>query len=82
MVKVGIRELKQKTSELIRRVRERKDEILVTYHGEVVARIISVAPGAEDAVRAYEALDRLAAEIGSHWPNDVSAADAVSDGRR
>jgi prevent-host-death family protein len=82
MVTVGIRELKQQTSELIRRVREKGDEILVTYHGEVVARIIPVAPSREETGRAWEALDRLAAEIGPRWPKGVSAADAVSEGRR
>lgn len=82
MIKVGIRELKQRTSELIRQVREKSDEILVTYHGEVVARIIPVAPSAEETGSAWEALDHLAAEIGPRWPKDVSAADAVSEGRR
>ena len=82
MVKVGIRELKQRTSELIRQVREKKAEILVTYHGEVVARIVPIEPSAEETGRAWVALDHLAAEIGPRWPKDVSAADAVSEGRQ
>jgi prevent-host-death family protein len=82
MVTVGIRELKQQTSELIRRVREKGDEILVTYHGEVVARIIPAAPSLEETGRAWEALDHLAVEIGTHWPKGVSVVEAVSEGRR
>ncbi len=82
MVTVGIRELKQQTSELIRRVRERGDEIYVTHHGKVVARIVPVLPGAEDVLLAWENLDRLAAEIGSRWPEGVSASRAVSEARR
>jgi prevent-host-death family protein len=82
MVTVGVRELKQQTSELIRRVRERGDEIRVTHHGKVVARIIPVAPTSEDAARAWDDLDRLAAEIGKRWPKKVSAAQAVSEARR
>jgi len=47
-----------------------------------VARIVPVAPTAEETGRAWEALDHLAAEIGQRWPKGVSAADAVSEGRR
>ena len=82
MVTVGVRELKQQTSELIRRVRERGDEILVTHHGRVVARIIPAAPPSEDAALAWDDLDRLAAELGKQWPKKVSAAQAVSEARR
>ena len=48
MVTVGVRELKQQTSELIRQVRDKGDEIRVTHHGKVVARIVPVAPSAEE----------------------------------
>ncbi len=82
MVTVGIRELKQQTSELIRRVRERGDEIYVTHHGKVVARIVPVLAEPEDDTLAWESLDRLAAEIGNRWPEGVPASQAVSEGRR
>jgi prevent-host-death family protein len=82
MVTVGIRELKQKTSELIRRVHDRGDEIRVTYHGRIVARIIPVSSVIEAAAPAWADLDRLAAEIGQRWPEGVSAAEAVAEGRR
>jgi prevent-host-death family protein len=82
MVTVGIRELKQQASELIRRVRESGDEIRVTYHGKVVAHILPVAPSLEETGRAWDELDRLAKEIGKRWPEGVSAAQAVSEGRR
>ena len=51
MVTVGMRELKQQASALIRRVREEGDEILVTYHGKVVARkdFTVVLPGSSCA---------------------------------
>ena len=82
MVTVGIRELKQQTSELIRRVRERGDEIYVTHHGKVVARIVPVLPEVEDTSLAWDHLDRLAEEIGSRWPKGLSATQAVSEERR
>lgn len=83
MLTVGVRELKQQTSELIRRVRECGEEILVTHHGKVVARILPVAPApTEDARRAWEDLDRLAVEIGRRWPEGVSAVEAVAESRQ
>ena len=82
MVTVGVRELKQQTSELIRRVRERGDEIRVTHRGRVVARIIPVASSNANGGQAWDDLDMLAAEIGKHWPKKVTAARAVSEARR
>ncbi len=82
MLTVGVRELKQQTSELLRRVRERGDEIQVTHHGRVIARIVPVAPAPEEARRAWDDLDHLAAEIGRRWPKGVSAEEAVAEGRR
>jgi prevent-host-death family protein len=82
MLTVGVRELKQQTSELIRRVRESGDEIRVTYHGKVVAHILPVAPVPEESGRRWDDLDRLADEIGKRWPAGVSAAQAIAEGRR
>ena len=39
---VGIRELRARTSEILRRVSERKESIEMTYRGTVVARIVPV----------------------------------------
>ena len=83
MVTVGIRELKQQASELVRMVRETGKEVQVTYHGEVVALLIPVKPKRKkDESKAWAKLDNLAAEIGARWPKGVSAADAVSEARR
>lgn len=83
MLTVGIRELKQHASELIRRVREEGSEIQVTYRGEVVARLIPFSrPAPQDEAQAWTDIDRLAAEIGARWPAEVSAAEAVTESRR
>ncbi len=83
MVTVGIRELKQQASELVRMVRETGKEVQVTYHGEVVALLIPVkSTQKKDESKAWAKLDNLAAEIGARWPKGVSAADAVSEARR
>ncbi len=44
MVTIGIRELKQQTSKILRRVREDGETIEITYHGETVARLVPVNP--------------------------------------
>lgn len=82
MVTVGIRELKQQASELVRMVRETGNEVQVTYHGEVVALLIPVKPARKSVDQAWANLDNLAAEIGARWPKGVSAVDAVSEARR
>ena len=83
MVTVGIRELKQQASELVRMVRETGKEVQVTYHGQVVALLIPVKPTRKEVdADAWTKLDNLAAEIGARWPKGVSAADAVTKARR
>ncbi len=82
---VGIRELRTSASKLMRRVREKGEAISITYRGEVIARIVPAKPAKADS-KTLEAiwadLDGVAAEIGRHWPAEVSAAEAVSAERR
>ncbi len=84
MITVGVRELKQQASELIRLVRETGSEVQVTHRGHVVALLIPVAPlkGTEGEKRSWTNLDALAAEIGARWPKGISAAQAIAEGRR
>ena len=84
MVTVGVRELKQHASELIRHVRETGGQVEVTYHGKAVALLVPVHPvlDSEGELRAWDRLDTLAAEIGAKWPKGVSAGEAVSEARR
>lgn len=82
---VGVRELKASASRLLKRVRERGEEIQVTYRGRVVARIVP-AMERRTSERAdagvWSDLDRLATEIGTRWPKGVTAAAAVGESRR
>ena len=85
MRSVGIRELKERTSAILRQVREQGKEVEVTYHGQVIARLVPVTPSqspAIDSAAIWSDLDRLSAEIGARWPADVTAAEAVSQERR
>ncbi len=82
---VGIRELKARASEVIRRVREHSETIDVTHHGKVVARVVPVSRSSSrnrPPVAAWSTLDRVAREIGASWPKGRSATAAVREGRR
>jgi prevent-host-death family protein len=85
MTSVGIRELKARTSEIMRLVSEEGESIDVTQHGRVVARIVpahSPAVDVEKLTAELDELDRIAAEIGAAWPDGVSAADAIREDRQ
>lgn len=82
MVTVGVRELKQQASELIRKVREDGQEIQVTYRGKVVALVVPVKSSSKSVLEEeWNQLDVLAAEIGARWPEDVTSVEAVTEGR-
>jgi prevent-host-death family protein len=83
---IGVRELRARASRILRRVREKRETVEVTYRGQVIARIVPVVPPAEAAQTlsaVWADIDQLAGEIGRHWkPKTKSAAEAVSEGRR
>jgi antitoxin (DNA-binding transcriptional repressor) of toxin-antitoxin stability system len=83
MSAVGVLELKEQTDEIVRRVREDKESIDVTYQGEVVARLVPIPRPVdlETLSRLWEEEDRLAEEISKYWPEGVSAADAIAEDR-
>lgn len=84
MKTLGVRELKLRMSEALRLV-AKGETIEVTKHGEVVAHLVpvrKVAPSSEAAEdEAWTELDRLSVEISAHWPEGLSAVDAVHDAR-
>lgn len=86
MKTLGVRELKERISEVLRMVQEQGEIIEVTNRGEVVARLVpahKVSPVEELAEdEAWTDLERLSAEISAHWPAGLSAVDAVRDARR
>jgi prevent-host-death family protein len=80
---VGIRELKQDASRIIRRVRETGEETAVTVRGEVVALLVPVAvPRRRRGRSPWTEFDALAREIGRRWPKGATARDAVREQRR
>lgn len=84
MASIGIRELKAHISEIIRRVQENGEVIEVTNHGATVARIVPAhnRSSNRDENGAWTELNRLIEEISAHWPEGVTAKDAIDDVRR
>lgn len=82
---VGVSELRERATEIVRRVRTRGASIDITYRGKIVARLVPVSKPERHTTPSSEiwtSLDQLAAEIGAHWPKNVSAVDAVRERRR
>jgi prevent-host-death family protein len=87
MPETGIRELKTRASEFVRRVRERKVRYIITYRGRPVAILGPVEgtpimqAGASDA-SAWQDLERLGKTIGKGWRSRKTSADLLSETRR
>ncbi|MCC7019047.1 MAG: type II toxin-antitoxin system Phd/YefM family antitoxin [Ardenticatenales bacterium] len=91
---VGVRELKNDASEVIRAVREEQAKYIVTYHGRPVAVILPVDPaqqaldiavsvaGAGDDADYRAEMEALRAEIDAKWRSDKSAVELVAEQRR
>jgi prevent-host-death family protein len=93
-MRVGVRELKNQATEILRQVRENQAEYVVTYYGRPVAVLLPVDEEwlAEEAERAAEAarpgeevaaeLEKLRQEIDRSWQSDKTAVELVSEQRR
>jgi len=89
---IGVRELREQTSEVIRRVREERAEYVVTYQGRPVAVILPLDTEQAEAemvqasksavIGDWERYERLAEEIRSAWPSDLSTQDLIDAVRR
>ncbi len=83
MRSVGVRELKEHTSQILRQVRGEIVEI--THRGQVIARLLPARPPLsvqEDWRAFWDDWDKLSADISGRWPPDESAEGAISDVRR
>ena len=90
MPDVGVRELKTRASEILRRVRERRDRYVVTYRGRPVAILAPLErtaqnetlPSGDGAHDAWDELTRLGEEIGRGWQSPLTSAELLSQTRR
>ena len=81
MPEVGIRELKNRTSEIVRAVREGRAEYVITYRGRPVARLVPVVEE-EGGEQVWQELERLSREISARWRSDKSAVELLDEIRR
>lgn len=89
---IGVRELRQQTSEVIRRVREERAEYVVTYQGRPVAIILpldteraeaEMVQAGKKAIRSnWEQYEQIAQEIRDAWPADLTTQDLIDAIRR
>ena len=85
---IGVRELKNNATRIVRAVRETQAEYIVTVHGRPAAILRPITP--EDEQREYQArvkafleeLDTLAEAVGRAWKSGRSAVEAVEEQRR
>jgi prevent-host-death family protein len=94
MARVGVRELKNQTTEIIRDVRENQAEYVVTYHGRPIAVLLPIDEAwlEAEARRAAEAatpgddvwaeLEALRQEIGQSWQSEKTGVELISEQRR
>ena len=94
MPRVGVRELKNQTTEILRDVRENRAEYVITYRGRPVAvllpvdevwleaetrRAVEIATPGEDV---WAELEALRQEIDRSWRSEKTGAELVSEQRR
>ena len=86
--KIGVRELKNNASKIVRAVREERAEYVVTLHGEPVAVL---RPLAEEHPHEYDEaeiehlmreLNKMADRVSKAWKSPLSAVEAVQEQRR
>lgn len=85
MRSVGVRELKEQASQIVRQVREGRAPIDITVRGQIVARIVPVEQQSaeeSDEASVWSDIDALATEIGIRWPRDTDVVTAVREVRR
>jgi len=94
MARVGVRELKNQATEIIRNVRENQAEYVVTYHGRPIAVLLPVDEAwlEAEARRAAEVvtpgddvwaeLEAIRQEIGRRWQSEKTGVDLISEQRR
>ena len=93
-MRVGVRELKDNATKIVRQVREEQAEYVITYYGRPVAVLLPVDEDwlEDEAKRAAEAtspseeiaaeMEALRREIDQSWTSDKSGVELVSEQRR
>jgi prevent-host-death family protein len=83
--RVGLRELKERLSEIVRQVEEDGEAVDITRRGAVIARVVPVQTRPRFDREAFERRwaehEAFARHISDGWPEGVTAVDAIRDVR-
>jgi len=90
MPDIGVRELKTRTSEIVRNVWKRRFRYTITYRGRPVGLLLPLerAPGPEAEASlasshdTWAELTRLGTSIAARWPAEESSGAVLSQMRR
>ncbi|MCI0519283.1 MAG: type II toxin-antitoxin system Phd/YefM family antitoxin [Chloroflexi bacterium] len=92
MATIGVRELRQQTTEILRKIREEKAEYIITHQGRPVALLLPVDAEAIEAAMLqagkqslstdWEAYNQLADELRKNWPQGAKTKGILDDLRR
>jgi prevent-host-death family protein len=89
---IGVRELRERASEVLRRVREERVEYVITYQGQPVALLLPVnaetmeavivQAGKQGVAGGWETYARLAEQLRQAWPAEQGTQDTLDEIRR
>ena len=85
MVSINVTELKNKTNEIIKRVRENGEIFEISHQGKPIAKLIPInrpKPPDIEIQAILTDLYQLSAEISSKWPDKLSGVDVMKGTRR
>ena len=92
MPTIGVRELREQTSEVLRQVREARAEYIITYQGKPIALLLPVQTeavekamveaGRKSATDAWETYLRIAEQVRRDWPAGKSTQEIIDEIRR
>lgn len=81
MKEIGVRELKNRASSIIRSVRQDRAEYVITYRGRPAAHLVPIEQETAGQ-EAWAELERLSQEVSARWQSDKSAAELLDETRR
>jgi prevent-host-death family protein len=92
MPTIGVRELREHTSEVLRQIREQRAEYIVTYQGRPVALLLPVdseaveeamvQAGRKSVEGGLETWRRVMGQVSRDWPADKSTQELIDEIRR
>jgi len=84
MTIIELEQLQEHLADLVTSVRDQGDVVFVAENGRIIARIVPpelMPEEIEQSLAAFDSMDEVAEEIGAHWPDGVTAVEAIQEQR-